>query len=90
MASPYLYDSDIDYRRAGMSAAQLKVEALEEGDETALESLTAYLEARGLLSGIVHEWAAGHRHLLLEWAKAASWADKIEAGEAKAERLGLM
>ncbi|MFC2992979.1 hypothetical protein [Halomonas tibetensis] len=90
MANPHLFDSDIDYQRAGMNAAALKVEALEEGDETALESFTAYLEAKGVLTEIVHEWAAGHRRLLKEWAKAAAWADEVEAGEAKAERLGLM
>lgn len=90
MANPHLFDSDIDYRRAGMSAAALKVEAFDEGDESAIESFTAYLEARGLLVEIVHSWGLAHQRQLEEWARAAAWDDEQLAGEDKAERLGLM
>lgn len=90
MVNPFLCDSEDDVRRASMSPAQLRIEALEEGDDDALESFTAYLEARGLMPEIVHEWAASNHHCLEEWAKASVWADEVVAGEEKAERLGLM
>jgi hypothetical protein len=90
MQSAHLFDSDQDYRLALMSPAERRIEALEEGDDNALESFTAFLEAKGLLTEIVHEWAAGNRLQLQEWAKASAWDDEVLAGEAKAERLGLM
>jgi hypothetical protein len=90
MANPHLYDSDLDYLRAGMSAAALKIEAFDEGEESAVESFTAYLEARGVLTDIVHSWGLAHQRQLDEWARAAAWDDEQLAGEAKAERLGLM
>ncbi len=90
MTNPHLYHSDLDYLRAGMSAAALKIEALDEGDESAIESFTAYLEARGLLSEIVHTWGLQHHRQLMEWARAAAAEDEQLAGEEKADRLGLM
>ena len=90
MANPHLYDSDLDYLRAGMSAAALKIEAFDEGEESAVESFTAYLEARGVLTDIVHTWGLQHEQHLQAWAKAAAEDDERLAGEAKAERLGLM
>lgn len=90
MVNSQHFDSDLDYRLATMSAVQRRIEALEEGEQDALESFASYLEARGLLLDIVHEWAAGHRRYLHEWADAVAWADEVEAGEEKAERLGLM
>ena len=90
MVSPYLYESDIDYLRAGMSAAALKLEAFDEGDESAIESFTAYLEAKGELGEIVHSWGLQHQRHLQAWAEAAAEDDKRVAGEEKAERFGLM
>ncbi|WP_445005160.1 hypothetical protein [Halomonas mongoliensis] len=90
MANPHLYDSDIDFLRAGMTAAALKIEAFDEGDENAIESFTAYLEAKGELSEIVHGWGLKHQHQLQEWAEAAAWEDEQLAGEETAERRGLM
>jgi hypothetical protein len=90
MANPHLFDSDVDYLRAGMSAAALKIEAFDEGEENAIESFTAYLEATGELPEIVHAWGLQHHRQLQEWARAAAWDDERLAGEEKAERLGLM
>lgn len=90
MASAHLFDSEIDYLRAGMTAAALKIEAFDEGEEAAVESFTAYLEAKGELAEIVHTWGLQHPRQLQEWARAAAWDDERRAGEDKAERLGLM